>query len=133
MKRYIEDEKIVQYKGIGNCEKCKNCLLAKSKCLSPKDEKLTETKKKFGDKMYLMLRKGVFAYDDFDSFDKLNETKLPPKDAFYSLLNDEHITEDDYQHAKKVWKTFNMKTMRDYHDLISCVRRTIFNGCIREF
>ena len=45
IKRYIEDEKIVQYKGIGNCEKCKNCLLAKSKCLSPKDEKLTETKK----------------------------------------------------------------------------------------
>ena len=69
------------------------------------------------DKMYLMMRKGVFPYDWFDSIDKLNETQLPPKDAFYSELNDEEITEDNYKHAKKVWKTFNMKTIREYHDL----------------
>ena len=67
--------------------------------------------------MYLMLRKGVFPYDYFDALDKLNATQLPPKDAFYSKLNDENISDDDYKHAQKIWETFNMKTMREYHDL----------------
>ena len=116
-KRYIKDGKIIQYKGIGRCEKCKNCLLVESRCLSPSDDRLEETKKVFGDKMYLMLRKGVFPYDYFDSLDKLNETQLPPIEEFYSKLNGKQISKDDYEYAKKVWKTFNMKTMREYHDL----------------
>ena len=37
-------------------------------------------REKFGDKCDLLLRKGVFPYDWFDSFEKLNETKLPPKE-----------------------------------------------------
>ena len=63
------------------------------------------------------MRKGVFPNDWFDGFDKLNATELPPKEASYSKLTDKHISDDDYAHAQKVWKTFNMKTMRDYHDL----------------
>ena len=45
------------------------------------------------------------------------ETKLPSKDLFYSKLYDEHISDEDYQHAIKVWDTFNGKTLKDYHDL----------------
>ena len=52
-----------------------------------------------------------------DSFDRLSAEHLPTKEAFHSILNDSDITEEDYQHAQKVWKTFNMKTMRDYHNL----------------
>ncbi len=50
-------------------------------------------------------------------FSKLSATSLPPKEAFYSQLTDSHITDKDYDHAKKVWSTFNCETMRDYHDL----------------
>ena len=51
-----------------------------------------------------------------DSFDKLNE-KLPTKEDFFSILNNEHITNEDYQHAQTVWETFKLKTMGEYHDL----------------
>ena len=63
----------------------------------------------------MMARKGVYPYDYIDSFDKFNE-KLPPKEEFYSILNDEHISDEDYEHAQNVWKTLGCKTMGDYHD-----------------
>ncbi|XP_020608918.1 uncharacterized protein LOC110047502 [Orbicella faveolata] len=70
-----------------------------------------------GEQFDLLMRKGVFPYDWFDSFDKLSQDHLPPIESFYSTLNGSGISKEDYQHAQKVWKTFNMKTMRDYHDL----------------
>ena len=68
------------------------------------------------EKLDLMSKKGVYPYDFMDSFEKFNE-KLPPKEEFYSILNDEHITDKDYQHAQTVWNTFNLKNMGEYHDL----------------
>ena len=65
----------------------------------------------------LVKRKGVYPYDYMSSFEKLNETCLPPIECFYSKLIDENISQQDYTRANKVWKTFQMKTMRDYHDL----------------
>jgi len=64
-----------------------------------------------------MSKKGVYPYDYMDSFEKFNETKLPTKEAFYSILNDQHISDDDYEHAKKVWRGFQLKNMGEYHDL----------------
>ena len=45
-----------------------------------------------GEELDLLVRKGVFPYDWFDCFDKLNVTELPPKEAFYSKITDEHIS-----------------------------------------
>ncbi|XP_068707842.1 uncharacterized protein [Montipora foliosa] len=67
-------------------------------------ESLKYTSQKFkGEKLDLMSQKGVYPYDFMDSFDKFNE-KLPPKEEFYSILNDEDITDD-------------LKNMGEYHDL----------------
>ena len=52
-----------------------------------------------------------------DSFEKFDQTELPAKEHFYSILNDQDITNDEYDHAKKVWKAFKIKTMGEYHDL----------------
>ena len=52
-----------------------------------------------------------------DSFEKFDQTELPAKKHFYSILNDQDITNDEYNHAKKVWKAFKIKTMGEYHDL----------------
>ncbi|XP_022794378.1 uncharacterized protein LOC111333124 [Stylophora pistillata] len=70
-----------------------------------------------GEKLELVKRKGVYPYEWMDSIEKLDETELPPKEAFFSVLSGCGITDEDYAHAQNVWKTFRMKTMRDYHDL----------------
>ena len=69
-----------------------------------------------GTKLDLMSRKGVYPYDYMDSFDKFNK-KLPMKEEFYSILNNEHISDEDYKHAQNVWNTFSLKNMGEYHDL----------------
>ncbi|XP_065658183.1 uncharacterized protein LOC136082692 [Hydra vulgaris] len=58
-------------------------------------------------KLNLLLRKGVYPYEWIDSISKLNETQLPPKESFYSRLNDEEISDEDYSHAQTVWKEFD--------------------------
>ena len=65
----------------------------------------------------LITRKGVFPYEYMDSFDRFEETQLPPKESFYSSLSDESISDQDYQHAQEVWATFNCKNLKDYHDV----------------
>ena len=52
-----------------------------------------------------------------DSWDRFTETRLPDKEKFYSKLNDEHITDEEYAHAKAVWEAFECKMLGDYHDL----------------
>ena len=80
-------------------------------------ESFKYTSKEFKDEKFnLMVRKGVYPYDYMDSFDKFNE-KLPTKEDFFSIMNNEYITDKDYQHAETVWETFNLKTMGEYHDL----------------
>ena len=39
------------------------------------------------------------------------------KKSFYSELNLEHITDEDYAHYKNVFKEFELKNIGDYHDL----------------
>ena len=48
---------------------------------------------------------------------KIYETSLPNKESFYSKLNKESITDEDYAHAQKVWKVFKIKNLGKYHDL----------------
>ena len=43
----------------------------------------------------LLLRKGIY----MSSWDKFTETKLPPKEAFYSNLNMSNISDEDYEHT----------------------------------
>ena len=69
------------------------------------------------DESRLIKRKGVYPYEYMNTEERFNETKLPPKEAFYSRLSGEGITEEDYKHALNVWDVFKMKTFKDYHEL----------------
>ena len=68
-------------------------------------------------KFSLLLRKGVYPYEYMDSWKRFNQTELPDKESFYSELNKEGITDEDYTHVQKVWKEFNIKNLGEYHDL----------------
>ena len=52
-----------------------------------------------------------------DSWERFNETSTPPKEAFYSKLNLEDITDEDYAHVQKVWDVFEIKNCDKYHNL----------------
>lgn len=53
----------------------------------------------------LMKQKGVYPYDFMSSVDnKFNDTQLPLKDDFFSILTDKGITGKSYSHAQNVWK-----------------------------
>ena len=71
----------------------------------------------FKENVSLLTKKGCYPYDYVSSIDILQETKVPSKEEFYSKLNDENISDEDYQHAINVWDSFNCKTIKDYHDL----------------
>ena len=60
----------------------------------------------------LIKRKGVYPYEYMNTEERFNETKLPPKEAFYSRLSGKGITKEDYKHALNVWNFFKMKILR---------------------
>ena len=45
------------------------------------------------DKLSLLTKKGIYPYEYMNSQEKVKETKLPPREAFYSRLIDENISD----------------------------------------
>ena len=63
------------------------------------------------------LKKGIYPYDYMDSFNIFNETENPPKEAYFSILNNQEITNEDYEHSQLIWKEDKIKNLGEYHDL----------------
>ena len=76
------------------------------------------------EKKDLILRKGFFPYEYLSDVSKLNETKFPSKTAFASKLKNDQISDENYQHAKTVYKTFHCETFRQYMELY-CLTDTL--------
>ena len=55
-----------------------------------------------------MLRNYVYSYEYIDVCLKFNETSLPEKKDFYSHLNMEDITDEDYAHTERDLKDFEI-------------------------
>ena len=64
----------------------------------------------------LLVRKGIYPYEYKSSWDKFAESQLPSKKAFYSSLNMSNVSDDNYQHAQKVWSAFSIRDLGEYHD-----------------
>ena len=95
----------IEIKNSGLNYKCKECKKSCTK-LANESIKNLPTLYKFcnGDlnKFFLLLRRGIYPYDHMDSWERFDENTIPPKEAFYSKLSLENITNKDYEHVKKV-------------------------------
>ena len=69
----------------------------------------------------MVTRKGVYPYSYMnsfrDSFKKFEETQLPPKEAFFNDLTKKDISEEDFDFAEEIWKTFHLQNLGELHDL----------------
>ena len=97
--------------------KCKECKESYTK-LANESIKNFPTLYKFcnGDinKFFLLLRKGIYLFEYINSWERFDENTIPPKEAFYSELNLENITDKDYEHVKQVWEAFERKNLGEY-------------------
>lgn len=85
-------------------------------CASWKELKVTTRLANGEEKLRLLSKKGIYPYEYMDSWERFSEAALPEKEKFYSSLNDEHITDEEYKHARKVWDAFGCKNLGDDHD-----------------
>ena len=88
--------------------KCKDCYSGYSKRQLNKNfifDNFLNLRVSHNDEQFrLLLRKGVYPYEYMSSWDKFEETKLPPKEPFHSNLYMNDISKYDYEHAQKCGK-----------------------------
>src|SRR3989337_230159 len=100
--------KVGQLKYIDSMQFMNSSLASLTKNLGNTHPITSQYFKKLGyteEQLALVYRKGVYPYDYIDSHDRFKETELPPIHEFHSTLKGK-ISQDDYQHAQKVWKEF---------------------------
>ena len=93
------------------------------------------------EKLQLMKKKGDYPYDFMDTIEKFDDQQLPSKDDIYSQHNSEHISDEQYRHAQKIWSTVDLKNMGQYHDLylesdnflLSDVFENFRNTCLQYY
>ena len=76
-----------------------------------------------------------------NSLEGFDETSLPDKKAFYSVLYLKNVPEEDYIHAQNIFKEFEIKKLGEYHDiyvqsdtlLIADVFESFRNKCIKTY
>ena len=62
------------------------------------------------------LRKLVYPYDYIDGFSRFEE-KIPERSKFYNKLNEEDLSEEEYQRLLKTCTIFGIETLGQLHDI----------------
>ena len=78
------------------------------------EDKLVRMKKEFPEHYNILSEKGTYPYDYVDSFSVFEETQLPPREAFYSKIKQQGISEEAYQRAQLVFDLTGCKTLLEY-------------------
>ena len=79
-------------------------------------------------KFVFLLRKSVYPYEYMDNWERFNETSLPPKKGFYSVLTLKDIREKDFWHGQKVFEEY----CTDIMIIMICMFKLIYY-CLRMF
>ena len=85
-------------------------------------------------KFFLLLGKGnYYPYKDADSWEKFDKTTIPPKEAFYSELNLEGISNADYTHVQNLWAVSEIKNSGEYHNFYAQSNRLLLADVFENF
>ena len=115
-KNGVEKEKFIGLRFIDSFKFMATSLDSLMKILVSGGQELKGFEKYSESQYKLLTRKGIHPYEYMTSWDKFKETELPPIEAFYSALNMSGISEDNYQHAQRIWKEFGIKNLREYRN-----------------
>ena len=85
-------------------------------------------------KFFLLLGKSnYYPYEDADSWEKFDKTTIPPKEAFYSELNLEGISDADYTHVQNLWAVSEIKNSGEYHNFYAQSNRLLLAHVFENF
>ena len=115
-------DKYVDKNGVEKVKEIEVRFINSSKFMSSSLDSLTNNlacrgQKLFGFEDYtpaqyeLLVKKRIYPYEYMSEWETFKETKLPPKETFYSELNMVGVSEEDYEHARKVWREFGIKNL----------------------
>ncbi|PKK56522.1 hypothetical protein RhiirC2_799832 [Rhizophagus irregularis] len=117
-KRY-KSMKVGQLKYIDSQQFMNSSLASLTKNLGDNYLITSQYFKKLGyteEQLALRYHKRIYCYDYIDPQDRFLKTELPPIHEFTTTLKGK-ISQEDYHHAQKAWKTFGCKNLGEYHDL----------------
>ena len=77
--------------------------------------------------------KGVYPYDYMNGPEKLNETVLPPKEKYFNTITGKHITDEEYEFAQNLFKTFELKSLLELHILYNESDSTLLADVFENF
>ena len=96
----------------------------------------------------MLRKKDSYPYEWVDSYRKFIYPRLPPKENFYSSIDDGkrgkgngHISYSQYLHLNLVWKRLRLKTFKDFHNhylkkdvlLLVDVFEDFISGCLKYY
>ena len=116
-KNGVEKEKEIELRFIDSFKFMSSSLDSLTTNLVPGGKKLFGFEEYTPKQYELLVKKRIYPYEYMSEWNKFKETKLPPKEAFYSKLNMPGVSSENYEHACKVWKEFEIKNLGEYHDL----------------
>ena len=80
----------------------------------------------------LLTGKLPYPYSYMDSFERFQEP-LPPIKAFFNDLTDSSCSDDDYNKVKKVFQSFNLKTLGDLTKLYCITDVLLLTSVINQY
>jgi hypothetical protein len=81
----------------------------------------------------LVTRKLAYPYEHMDSPEKYLETQLPPIEKFYSSLNGEHVSDEEYRNTQEIWEKFRIQNLQEFTSFYNKIDVLLLTDIMENF